>query len=394
MQGRGPLRRAIRAAGALFAAVLVMATSAAAHDLSYALTNVSFPSPTQVRIEIRAHIPALILGHPQGPLTDPSLLTFMALDDAALRRREAIATANFLSEFSLRADGRLIDAITVHYPDMASLRADAQAPKSTPRPSQPVILTAPLTPGTRAIDLALPQDLGPAVVVVSYGDGRTATEPLPDGERSRPIRLGGPSPLADGWRAFTDFVADGFRHILPGGYDHVLFIVALAIAAPRLGALVKLATVFTLAHSVTLALGVFRLVELQATIVEPAIALSIVAVGVFTLISPQAASRPERLAIIFAFGLLHGLGFAGALRETGLPRGLESVALAGFNIGIELGQLAVIAVTLACIGWWRDRPSYRSRIAMPVSAAIALAGSIWTVQRIADALGAGRTAGF
>lgn len=394
MQAGGPLRRAFRIAGALFAAICVMGTSAASHDLTYALANVSFPTPQQVRIEIRAHIPALILGRVQGPLADTSLSTFMSLDDAALRRREAIATANFLSELSLRADGRLLDAIAVQYPDPASLRADAMAPKSTPRPSQPVILTATLPAGTRAIDLALPQDLGPAVLVASYDDGRTATEPLPDGERSRPIRLGGPSPLADGWRAFTDFVADGFRHILPGGYDHVLFIVALAVAAPRLGALVKLATVFTVAHSVTLALGVFRLVELPTTIVEPAIAVSIVAVAAFTLVSPQAAGRPERLAIIFAFGLLHGLGFAGALRETGLPRGLEAVALAGFNIGIELGQLLVIGVTLACIGWWRDRPVYRPRIAMPVSAAIALAGSIWTVQRIADALGVGRTAGF
>lgn len=394
MRAWSPLLRAFRAAGALFGAICALATSASAHDLSFALANVSFPKSQQVRIEIRAHIPALILGRAQGPLAEASLSTFMALDEAALRRREAIATANFLSELSLRADGRLVDAIVVHYPDLAALRADATAQTSTPRPSQPVILTATLPPGTRAIDLALPQDLGPAVVVVSYGDGRTATEPLPDGARSRPIRLGGPSPFADGWRTFTDFVADGFRHILPQGYDHVLFIVALAVAAPRLGALVKLATVFTAAHSITLALGVFRLVELQSTIVEPAIALSIVAVAAFTLLIPEAARRPERLVIIFAFGLLHGLGFAGALRETGLPRGLEAVALAGFNIGIEFGQLVVIGMTLACIGWWRDRPNYRSRVAMPVSAAIALAGSIWTVQRIADALGAGRPAGF
>ena len=110
--------------------------------------------------------------------------------------------------------------------------------------------------------------------------------------------------------------------------------------------------------------------------------------------SPQAALRRERLAVIFAFGLLHGLGFAGGLHESGLPRGLEAVALAGFNIGIELGQLVVIAVVLAGFGWWRDRPFYRSRIAVPISAVVALAGTIWTVQRIIVALEPARAGGF
>ena len=136
------------------------------------------------------------------------------------------------------------------------------------------------------------------------------------------------------------------------------------------------------------------MVEVPPGVVEPAISLSIAAVAVLTLMSPQAALRRERLAVIFAFGLLHGLGFAGGLHESGLPRGLEAVALAGFNIGIELGQLVVIAVVLAGFGWWRDRPFYRSRIAVPISAVVALAGTIWTVQRIIVALEPARAGGF
>ena len=378
----------------LMGALLAAASPAVAHNLSYALATLSFPAPGQVRIEIRAHIPALIMGGPQGTLGDQTLLQFMALSDEALAAREQVATANFLSELSLRADGRLVDDIAVAYPEAVDLRADAMTPKSSPRASAPIVLTAALPSGARSVDLALPTELGPSVLVARYADSRTTTEALPDGQRTRPIRLSGPNALRDAAQAFAEFVASGFRHILPGGLDHILFIVALAVAAPRLGVLVRIATVFTLAHSLTLGLGALRIVEVPAGFVEPAISLSIAAVGVLTILNPQAAVRRERLAIIFGFGLLHGLGFAGALREAGLPRGLEAAALAGFNVGIEFGQLAVIAGALAAFGWWRDKPFYRPRIAIPLSALVVVAGSIWTIQRIVDAVEPGRLAGF
>lgn len=380
---------------ALGAWMAAAATSpSVAHNLAYALVDVGFPAADQVRIEIRTHVPALIMGAPPTALGDAALPAFMALTDAQLRERENAAAANFLSETSLRADGRLIDAVTMRFPPPAELRADAMVSRSSPRPSQPVVLTAMLAKGTRQVDVALPTDLGPAVLVARYPDGQVVTEALSDGSRSRAIRPSGPDPVGDAVSAFAAFVMSGFRHILPAGYDHVLFIAALAVAAPRLGALVRLATAFTLAHSITLALGALRVVEVPSALVEPAISMSIAAVGVLTLMSPQSAMRRERLAVIFAFGLLHGLGFAGALRETGLPRGLEAVALGGFNIGIELGQLAVIAAVLAGVGWWRDRPFYRSRIALPVSAAVALVGMIWTVHRIFIALEPVRAGGF
>ena len=374
--------------------VMTAASPTTAHNLAYALVDIGFPTNGQVRIEIRTHVPALIMGAPPSVLGDTALPRFMALTDAEIGTRQEIAAANFLGELSLRADGRLIDAVAMAFPRPAELRADALAPRSNPRPSQPVILTAVLPPGTRQVDLALPTDLGPAVLVARYADGQVITEALSDGARSRAIRPAGPDSLSDAVSGFLAFAKNGFLHILPAGFDHVLFIVALAVAAPQLRALVKMATVFTLAHSITLVLGALRMVEVPPGVVEPAISLSIAAVAVLTLMSPQAALRRERLAVIFAFGLLHGLGFAGGLHESGLPRGLEAVALAGFNIGIELGQLVVIAVVLAGFGWWRDRPFYRSRIAVPISAVVALAGTIWTVQRIIVALEPARAGGF
>ncbi len=336
--------------------VLLWATPAGAHNLAYALVDLSFPTPSSVRIEVRTHVPALVVGSPPGALADDALRRFMALSDPELARRQALAQAAFLGSLSLRADGELLDRIVVSWPAATTLRRDAMTTSATPRPSAPLVLTAALPEGVRSVDVALPPALGPAVLVTRYPGATAAAQPLSDGERTHPIRIDGPSPWRDGLEAFADFVRSGFQHIVPLGFDHILFVVALAVAAPRLGALVKLATVFTLAHSVTLSLGALQVVTAPAWLVEPAICLSIAAVGVLTILSPQAAARPERLGLIFLFGLLHGLGFAEALRQTGLPRGLEAAALIGFNLGIELGQIAVIAATLAVVGWWRKAP--------------------------------------
>lgn len=369
----------------LLACALVAAAvgfSAQAHNLAYALADVRLAADGAARIEIRAHIPALLMGQPQGHLADDVLPSFLALPDTELAARESQAAAALTANLSLRADGRLVDAIAVAFPAPAVLRTDAAVPRSSPRPSSPLVLTTRLPPGTRTVDLALPQEFGPAVVAVTWPDGRRVTQGVGPGERTGPIRLAGPSPWRDGAAAFARFVALGFSHILPLGLDHVLFIVALAIGAPRLGRLIRLATLFTLAHSVTLALAAFDIVRAPAAIVEPAIALSIAVVAVMNLIPRPEGPRREQAPLIVAFGLLHGLGFAGALRALGLPRGQETLALAGFNVGVELGQVAVILAVLAAVGWWRSRPFYATRIAAPVSLAVAAIGLFWTIQRI------------
>jgi len=171
----------------------------------------------------------------------------------------------------------------------------------------------------------------------------------------------------------------GFDHIVPKGLDHILFVLGLFFLSPKLGALFWQGSAFTLAHTVTLALGALGWVNVPGSIVEPLIAASIVAVAVENIVSGGLSKwRP---LVIFGFGLLHGLGFASVLGEFGLPEGQFIPALLGFNIGVELGQLAVIAVAFALVFWAVRKEWYRRVIAIPASLVIAAIGAFWVVER-------------
>ncbi len=181
--------------------------------------------------------------------------------------------------------------------------------------------------------------------------------------------------------AFTDYTVLGFEHILPKGLDHILFVLGLFLLAPRFRPLLAQVTVFTLAHSVSLALAVLGVVSLRPSIVEPLIAVSIVYVGVENLFRRNLT--PYRLWLVGAFGLLHGLGFAGVLFDLSLPAGQTLPALFGFNVGVELGQLAVIALASAVMfAWTRWVADADPWLRRPASAGIALMGAFWVVTRL------------
>jgi hypothetical protein len=170
----------------------------------------------------------------------------------------------------------------------------------------------------------------------------------------------------------------GFEHILPAGLDHVLFVLGLFLLSPKLKPLLIQVSLFTLAHTATLALSTLGLVRLSPSIVELAIALSIAYVACDTLLRKE-ARNPWLEA--FLFGLLHGLGFAGVLGELGLPREAFFSALVAFNVGVEAGQLTVIGLAFAAVGAFRGRPWYRSRVVVPASLLIGSTGAWWTVVR-------------
>ena len=173
----------------------------------------------------------------------------------------------------------------------------------------------------------------------------------------------------------------GFTHIVPHGFDHILFVLGLFLLSARVKPVLAQVTSFTIAHSITLGLTIYGVVSVSPRIVEPAIALSIAYVAIENLTTQSL--KPWRVAIVFAFGLLHGMGFAGVLKDLGLPRNQFVPALITFNIGVEAGQLAVIAAAwLLVVCWARTRPWYRYRFVMPASAAIAMTGILWTVQRV------------
>ena len=180
---------------------------------------------------------------------------------------------------------------------------------------------------------------------------------------------------------FWTYLQLGFTHILPLGLDHILFVLSLYILEPRLRPVLWQATAFTVAHSITLGLAMYGFVRPPSAVVEPVIALSILFVAVENIISQRL--NPWRLAVVFGFGLVHGLGFASALTGLGLPRNAYFGSLISFNVGVELGQVTVILLAWALIGRWAaDKPWYRSRVVVPVSAAIGLVAAFWTIQRV------------
>lgn len=173
----------------------------------------------------------------------------------------------------------------------------------------------------------------------------------------------------------------GFTHILPKGTDHILFVLGIFLLSVRLKPILMQVTAFTIAHTITLALTIYGVVSLSPRIVEPMIALSIVYVAVENVVSPKLS--PWRVALVFCFGLLHGMGFAGVLSQLGLPRSEFLTALLCFNAGVELGQLTVISLAFLLIGLpFRNKPWYRQRIVIPGSIVIAAIGLFWFVQRV------------
>lgn len=202
---------------------------------------------------------------------------------------------------------------------------------------------------------------------------------LEGGDESAPILLDASRSPARA-AIFWQYLALGFTHIVPKGLDHILFVLGLFLLSAGWRTLLVQISAFTIAHTLTLGLAMNGLVAARPSIVEPLIALSIACVAIENLFS--ATLRPWRIALVFAFGLLHGLGFAGVLSELGLPSGRFIPALVAFNLGVEGGQLAVIAAAILAVGWWRSAPSYRRMVVVPASLAIACVAMFWTAQRL------------
>lgn len=173
----------------------------------------------------------------------------------------------------------------------------------------------------------------------------------------------------------------GFEHILPLGFDHILFVLGLFLLNPKLNVIVKQATIFTIAHTITLGLSMYEVINPPDAIVEPMIALSILYVAIENIVSSKL--RPVRLGVVFLFGLVHGMGFASVLGDLGLPQNAYLSSLLLFNLGVELGQLTVIlAAWFAFAKWFGKKPYYRKYIVIPLSVLIGLIAIYWTIERI------------
>ena len=212
-----------------------------------------------------------------------------------------------------------------------------------------------------------------------YVDGKLRHQDLLDSGHTRSTYATGRAPGF--WPVAARFVREGVHHIFIGP-DHILFIIGLILLGGTVRRLTRIVTGFTLAHSATLALATLGIVNLPSRLVEPLIALSIVVVGIENL-THQDGARDHRTWLAFGFGFVHGFGFASVLRELELPRAALGVALVSFNVGVELGQMAIVLAVAPLLGLLRGRrPAIGRRAVVWGSATVIAAGSFWFVQRV------------
>jgi hydrogenase/urease accessory protein HupE len=266
--------------------------------------------------------------------------------------------------------------------------ADAALP-ATPvtAPTATLLFSGRVPDGARAFQINYGLVLGSYALTIKNDTGAApVTNWVAGGQITDAVDLTrGLVPLSR-WAVAKQYLVLGFEHILPKGLDHILFVLGIFLLSPAWRSVLWQVTTFTIAHSITLGLTIYGIVSLSPAIVEPLIALSITYVAIENLFT--STLKPWRIALVFAFGLLHGMGFAGVLGELGLPRSEFFTALVTFNLGVEAGQLAVIALALLAVGWWRrgEAGRYRRWVVVPASVLIAICGAWWTVTR---ALGIG-----
>lgn len=362
----------------IFLLALFCALPAAAHEMRPAIADLSFPEQS-ARVTVALNLEAAIAGigpEHEDTADAPNAQTYDALraaPPADLRTAFERFAPQFLSQLTMRSGDTPL-ALSVDALDIPPVGNTDQSRETT------LTLTAPLPAGTDAVTFGWNKALGPLIL---RAPGETDTAPysafLQDGTLSDPIAVKGTAARGT-LSTIGDYLWLGYTHILPKGLDHILFVVGLFLLSARLGPLLWQVTSFTLAHTVTLALGITGVISISPAIVEPLIAASIVYVCIENILSDRMATwRP---VVVFGFGLLHGLGFAGVLGELGMPQGQFVTALISFNVGVELGQLTVIAACFLAVGlWFRDKPWYRSRITIPASAAVAFVGAYWFLER-------------
>jgi len=298
-------------------------------------------------------------------------------DRSAAHIRASLARYDepFRGRVRIVIDGVAAAAPAITY-DVAPAADASSAPAATIR------LTGAIPPGARTLAWSYGWTFASYALAIRHAaSDAPATEWLEGGEISRPFALNVTPPSVSRVETAFRYLALGFTHIVPYGFDHVLFVLGLFLLGGGARSVLWQVTAFTVAHSITLGLSMFGLLAAPPALVEPLIAVSIAYVAIENLFLREL--RSWRVALVFAFGLLHGLGFAGALKELGLPRSEFLTALVTFNLGVESGQMFVIACAFLLVGWHCGaRPWYRRRIVVPASLLIACTAVYWTIERL------------
>lgn len=299
----------------------------------------------QVIFEVRANLESFVAGINLSEVADTNETDLAATYDALRALEPEDLAARFTAFWPQMAEGITLTADGAALtPELVDVRVDPVGDVEVVR-SSVFVFQAALPADAQNVQMGWAPDFGVLVL-------RQMDVPAPyDGYLERGA-LSDVIPLAGGGQAtalesFVDYIPVGFDHIVPKGLDHILFVLGLFFLAARFRPLLLQVSLFTLAHTITLALAALGYIRLPGSIVEPLIAASIVFVAVENIWAKGISKwRP---VVIFVFGLLHGMGFASVLAEFGLPEDTFVASLIGFNVGVEIGQLAVIAVMFLCV---------------------------------------------
>jgi len=365
----------------LFIALLPVSTPpVAAHEVRPTIVDVVLEEGGSLRLDLSANAEALLTGI--GPEHEDTDDAPEAARYDALRAEDPATLEADIRDFA----PRLIDGIDLSIGGEAvplALGAIEVPPVGdTGKARETTIRLTGEAPATGALDWRFDPAFGSSVLrLVRAGEDEPFDSLYVTEGDTATMQTGADAAPRGAWRTLVDYIPIGFDHIVPKGLDHILFVIGLFLLTTRLGPLLWQVTTFTLAHSVTLALAALGLVTVSPAIVEPLIAASIVFIAVENMMTDRL--HKWRLLTVFVFGLLHGLGFAGVLAEFGLPADQFVAGLVGFNIGVEVGQLAVIAACYLLVGFWfADKPWYRKAVVFPASAVIALIAAYWFFERV------------
>ncbi|HET7294019.1 MAG TPA: HupE/UreJ family protein [Vicinamibacteria bacterium] len=365
------MRRAVIAAFLFLSAT----PDARAHDLAFTEVRLLIDAQGGFRADVTCDLDALALGVDSSADSAALAAEIEALPPPERERLLEGLVALLRRRVRVRFDGTPAP-FEVSLPDAGRPEPAGALPSALGLTAR---LEGRIPPGAREVSFFASRAFPPVrLSVVNESSGTQSSELLPRGGDSPPVPLVGAATVSS-WRTTWRFLSLGFTHILPLGLDHVLFVVGLALFSPRVKPLVVQVSAFTVAHTATLALSTAGVVELPSRLVETLIALSIVYVAVENLVRVEL--RISRLLIVFGFGLLHGLGFAGVLRGLGWPEGRRLVALLAFNAGVELGQLAVIALSLAVLWVVRRFGFDGQRLGAVASLGIAAIGLVLAATR-------------
>jgi hydrogenase/urease accessory protein HupE len=359
----------------------LVAPQAQAHRLRPAIATMTLQDDNTYSVSIVLNMEVLLAGispaH-QDTNESPQAREYNVLrlsNPAAMKKQIDIFSAVFLKGIAIDFDGRrsVPRIVSVEVPEVG----DPARERLTT-----ITLAGDIPPGARNLTWTWAADFGASAVRVGRKDEEAIQSAfLTDGKTSDPFPLGEQLVPKSRWIVASDYLVLGFTHILPKGLDHILFVLGIFLLSLHWRPLLYQVTAFTIAHSITLALSLYGIVSIPTSIVEPLIALSIVYVAVENILTDEL--KPWRVYVVFGFGMLHGLGFAGILTALELPRSEYLTALITFNVGVELGQLAVISCAFLSVGlWFRNRSWYRRRIIIPCSTVIASIGAFWTVERL------------